>query len=76
MPPTIVNQPQRAAEGEDDGRVIPLKQALERPEKQIIERALRANNWNRQLTADMLEINRTTLYKKMKKYELDFATRS
>lgn len=48
----------------------PLKEALEEPEKQIIVRALRALNWNRQETARVLDINRTTLYKKMKKYGL------
>lgn len=48
-----------------------LKEALEEPEKRVIEAALRANGWNRQLTAEMLGINRTTLYKKMKRYDLD-----
>ncbi len=48
----------------------PLKEALEEPEKQIILRALEALNWNRQETARVLDINRTTLYKKMKKYGL------
>ena len=48
----------------------PLKEALEDPEKQIIIQALRALNWNRQETARVLDINRTTLYKKMKKYGL------
>ena len=50
---------------------MPLKQALEQPEKRILEAALRANDWNRQLTAEQLGINRTTLYKKMKRYGLD-----
>jgi DNA-binding NtrC family response regulator len=48
----------------------PLKEALEEPEKQIIVQALQALNWNRQETARVLDINRTTLYKKMKKYGL------
>ena len=48
----------------------PLKEALEEPEKQLIIQALRALNWNRQETARVLDINRTTLYKKMKKYGL------
>ncbi len=48
-----------------------LKKALEEPEKRIIEQALRANHWNRQVTAQVLEINRTTLYKKMKRYGLE-----
>ena len=33
--------------------------------------ALQRNNWNRQVTADVLGINRTTLYKKLKYYGLD-----
>ncbi|QOJ16044.1 MAG: sigma-54-dependent Fis family transcriptional regulator [Planctomycetia bacterium] len=47
-----------------------LRKALEEPEKQILRAALEANNWNRQLTAEMLEINRTTLYKKMRQHGL------
>lgn len=50
--------------------ILPLKEALEVPEKQIILQALEALNWNRQETAKVLDINRTTLYKKMKKYGL------
>jgi len=45
-----------------------LATALEAPEKQIILASLQAHNGNRQATADELGINRTTLYKKMKKY--------
>lgn len=37
----------------------------------IILRALRANDWNRQKTADDLGINRTTLYKKMRQLDID-----
>jgi len=50
---------------------LPLKKALEQPEKRILEAALRANDWNRQVTARQLGINRTTLYKKMKRFGLD-----
>ncbi len=50
---------------------MPLADALQGPEKQIILAALRAHQWNRQATADALRINRTTLYKKMKQYSLD-----
>ena len=48
-----------------------LKEALEGPERQIIMEVLRSNNWNRNVTADLLGINRTTLYKKMKRLGLD-----
>ncbi len=47
-----------------------LKQALEDPERHIIRQALEAHNWNRTLTAKALGINRTTLYKKMKRLGL------
>jgi DNA-binding NtrC family response regulator len=49
-----------------------LKAALAHPERQLILDALESNGWNRQETAEMLGINRTTLYKKMKKYEIEF----
>ena len=49
-----------------------LKSALANPERQIILDALETNGWNRQNTAAVLGINRTTLYKKMKKYGIDF----
>ena len=48
-----------------------LKEALEGPERMIILQCLQDNNWNRNETADQLGINRTTLYKKMKKLGLD-----
>jgi DNA-binding NtrC family response regulator len=49
-----------------------LKTALASPERQIIIDALEANGWNRQNTARMLGINRTTLYKKMKRFDISF----
>jgi len=61
----------------DDG-IVPsaykpmgLKEALAEPEKNIIRRALEANQWNRKATAKALDVNRTTLYKKMKQHGLD-----
>ena len=48
-----------------------LKEALEGPERQIILAALGRNGWNRQETADALGVNRTTLYKKMKRLGLE-----
>ncbi len=48
-----------------------LREALEGPERQIILQALRSNSWNRAATAETLDINRTTLYKKMKRLGLD-----
>jgi DNA-binding NtrC family response regulator len=48
-----------------------LKQALEGPERQIILETLQHHNWNRNATAEQLGINRTTLYKKMKRLGLE-----
>ena len=58
------------AEGGAD-QILPLKKALEEPEKRIIQRTLESCGWNRQSAASLLKINRTTLYMKMKKYGLE-----
>lgn len=50
--------------------VVPLKVALEDPERRYIEMALKRFNANRQETAKALDINRTTLFNKMRKYGL------
>ncbi|MCX7401300.1 MAG: sigma-54 dependent transcriptional regulator [Planctomycetales bacterium] len=49
-----------------------LKVALTEPERHLIIQALETSGWNRQKTAKALGINRTTLYKKMKRYDIDF----
>ena len=70
LPPELLRDTQ-CKPGDNGFRPMSLKHALEAPEMDIIETALRAHSWNRQLTADVLEINRTTLYKKMKRYKLE-----
>lgn len=70
LPPRLIESAE-AAPANGTLAPLPLKQALEGPEKAILEHALRVNGWNRQQTAEMLEINRTTLYKKMKRYGLE-----
>ncbi len=45
-----------------------LKSALADPERRVIVDSLEAHGWNRQQTARSLGINRTTLYKKMKRH--------
>jgi DNA-binding NtrC family response regulator len=47
-----------------------LKAAIAEPEKNVIRQALEAHHWNRQDTARAIQINRTTLFKKMKRYGL------
>ncbi|MDP2654451.1 MAG: sigma-54 dependent transcriptional regulator [Candidatus Omnitrophota bacterium] len=50
----------------------PLKKVMEQPEKDLILTVLKDCHWNRNKAAEALGINRTTLYNKMKKYEISF----
>ena len=50
--------------------IRPLKDALEMSERDLILHALRATHGSRKETADRLGVNRTTLFNKMKKYNL------
>jgi len=49
----------------------PLSDVMADCERQVLLAALEANGWNRQQTADQLEINRATLYKKVRLHRLD-----
>lgn len=49
---------------------VPLKEALRYSEKEIIERVLAECNGNRKKASELLGVNRTTLYNKMKEYNL------
>jgi DNA-binding NtrC family response regulator len=53
--------------------MLPLKKAMEKPERDIILRALKAFHGSRNAVAEALGINRTTLYKKMKRYGIEGA---
>ena len=48
-----------------------LDDALWEPERALLLSALKAYGWNRQITASRLGINRTTLYKKMKRLGIE-----
>jgi DNA-binding NtrC family response regulator len=48
----------------------PLKEALAGPERALIHRALELTGGSRKRAAEMLGINRTTLFNKMRKYDL------
>ena len=69
LPESVHDRPSHSAvasKAEVRRRESTLKEALEGPERQIILEVLTGNNWNRNEAAQVLGINRTTLYKKMK----------
>jgi DNA-binding NtrC family response regulator len=49
---------------------LTLDQAVDRAERQILLETLETLNWNRQVTARSLGISRTTLFNKMRRFEL------
>jgi transcriptional regulator with PAS, ATPase and Fis domain len=53
--------------------VAALKQAMAAPERQLILAALERSGWRRDVAARSLGINRTTLYKKLKRLGMDVA---
>ena len=65
LPAPLHRQTDGHASGSASGQ---LKEALQDPERRIILQTLETYTWNRQMTAEALGINRTTLYTKMKKY--------
>lgn len=68
--PSMSSSENTSSQQEDGTGKAHLKDSLCMPERQIILDALIAHNWNRIATSAALGINRTTLYKKMKKHQL------
>jgi DNA-binding NtrC family response regulator len=66
LPPDLVQGRTPLRLTDEEWTPAPLAEALREPERRIILQALDANDWNRQKTAEQLDINRTTLYKKMR----------
>ena len=67
LPDFLNDLEEKLAENPDNFK---LKDALRTPEKELIVRALKSVKWNRNEAARVLDINRTTLYKKMVQYGL------
>jgi DNA-binding NtrC family response regulator len=76
----LADLPTEIAEGEKltrlslyrpNGKIVPLKEALEGPEREIILRALEHADWNRDEAARLLGINRSTLFNKLKRLHLN-----
>ncbi len=62
--------PREAAPSKGAGEIPPLKESLARAEKAFILEALEAFGWNRTRTAKALGIDRTTLFHKMRRYQI------
>ena len=67
LPPAVV----AGGRADPAGPVPPIKQALAGPERQLILDALERAGWRRDVAARALGINRTTLYKKLKRLGMD-----
>jgi DNA-binding NtrC family response regulator len=70
LPPAVVAG---AAVATTPASPPPIKQALAAPERQLILDALAQSGWRRDAAARALGINRTTLYKKLKRLGMDLA---
>jgi len=70
LPPEVAGRAAAAIHVPTTGAVLPLKQALEGPERQIILHALEYAGGNRDEAAKLLGINRSTLFYKLRKLKL------
>ena len=69
LPPAVAAARARGSAAD----AAPLKRALAAPERQLIIDALEKSGWRRDAAAKALGINRTTLYKKLKRLGMDLA---
>jgi two-component system response regulator HydG len=63
-------QENRPATSQQDFRQQTLEEAMDRAEKRVILETLESFRWNRQLSARTLGISRTTLFNKMRRFQL------
>jgi len=71
---TVSDLPQSLTRADSDrqslGPIISLRDEIDKCERRVIEEALKRNGFNRNRTCRMLKINRTTLYNKMRRYQI------
>ncbi|MBM4009948.1 MAG: sigma-54-dependent Fis family transcriptional regulator [Planctomycetes bacterium] len=70
LPAAVLGGPASSTAGRSPAA---LKQAMAEPERQLIVAALERSGWRRDVAARALGINRTTLYKKLKRLGMDVA---
>jgi DNA-binding NtrC family response regulator len=71
LPPAVVGAARPPTISFDARAAAPLKAAMAHPERQLIIDALERSGWRRDAAARALGINRTTLYKKLKRLGMD-----
>ncbi|MGO8703404.1 MAG: sigma 54-interacting transcriptional regulator [Candidatus Brocadiia bacterium] len=71
LPPWVLCAKPFPVEAQPRRAPRPLREAMHEPERQWIMRALNVSGWNKRNAASELGISRSTLYKKMKKFDLD-----
>lgn len=71
MPEDLDFDPDRREEDPLAGdEILPLKEAMKKVEGRLVRQALGACDGNRKETAELLDINRTTLYNKLHEHDL------
>jgi len=66
LPPQL--RPAEAEPVVEEGKILPLDEAMARWERKVILEALQSTGGSRKAAAERLGINRTTLYNKMRRY--------
>ena len=71
IPESLPEELRKGTPQNPDLEGLTLSSALAEAEKRILFRSLKQYNWNRQTTAQVLGISRTTLFNKMRQYQID-----
>jgi DNA-binding NtrC family response regulator len=71
IPESLPEELRKGTPQNPDLEGLTLSSALAEAEKRILFRSLKQYNWNRQTTAHVLGISRTTLFNKMRQYQID-----
>lgn len=71
IPESLPDDLKKVASKEQELEGLSLSAAMAEAEKRILFKCLKQHNWNRQITAQTLGISRTTLFNKMRQYQID-----
>ncbi len=71
IPESLPDELKKVAAQNQELEGLTLSAAMAEAEKRILFKCLKQHNWNRQITAQILGISRTTLFNKMRQYQID-----